>query len=138
MAFNHKLVAVLNKDISSGVALNALAHMTVGLGAKLGADLLKLDIYKEKNDLEYPNISQMPFIILRGKSGEIRKLVQQLREKEFAFGAFVHTMTGGTYIEQLENTAKLIEEELTFYGCVAFGPFEELSVMTKRLSLWKD
>ena len=138
MAFNHKLVAVLNKDISSGVALNALAHMTVGLGAKLGADLLKLDIYKEKNDLEYPNISQMPFIILRGKSGEIRKLVQQLREKEFAFGAFVHTMTGGTYIEQLENTAKLTEEELTFYGCVTFGQFEELSVMTKRLSLWKD
>lgn len=138
MVFTHKLVAVLNKDISSGVALNALAHMALGLGAKLGADTLKLDAYKEKNALEYPNISQMPFIILRGKSGEIRKLVQQVREKQFVFGAFVHTMTGGTYIEQLENTALLTEEELIFYGCVAFGPFEELSLITKKFSLWKD
>ena len=138
MVFSHKLIAVLNKDISSGVVLNALAHMTLGLGAKLGTDPLNLDVYKEKNNLEYPNISQMPFIILRGKSGEIRKLVEQVREKKLTYGAFVHTMTGGTYLDQLENTAKLTEEELTFYGCVAFGPFEELSLLTKKFSLWKD
>ncbi len=138
MVFNHKLVAVLNKEIASGVALNALAHMTLGLGAKVGADLLHLDIYKEKSTIEYPNISQMPFIILRAKSGEIRKLVQQVREKNFSYGAFVHTMTGGTYIEQLENTAKHTEEELTFYGCVAFGPLDELNLMTKKFSLWRD
>lgn len=48
MVFTHKLVAVFNKDISSGIVLNALAHIPLGLKAKLGADLLKLDIYKEK------------------------------------------------------------------------------------------
>jgi len=35
MIFTHKLVAILNKEIASGVALNALAHMTIGLGAKV-------------------------------------------------------------------------------------------------------
>ncbi len=138
MIFTYKLVAVLNKEITSGVALNALAHMTLGLGAKIGSDPLHLDTYKEKNASEYPNISQMPFIILRAKSGEIRKLVQQLREKNFSYGAFVHTMTGGTYVEQLENTAKHTEEELVFYGCVAFAPLDELNPMTKKFSLWKD
>lgn len=138
MAFTHKLVAVLNKEIASGVALNALAHMTLGLGAKVGAVPLLLDIYKDKNTLEYPNISQMPFIILRAKSGEIRKLVQQVREKEYLYGAFVNTMTGGTYLEQLANTAKHTEEELMFYGCVAFGPLDELNLLTKKFSLWRD
>ncbi|MCE2716140.1 MAG: DUF2000 domain-containing protein [Pseudomonadota bacterium] len=138
MTFSNKLVAVLNKELPSGVALNALAHMTLGLGAKVGSDRLHLDIYKDRNGLEYPNISQMPFIILRGKSSEIKKLVQQMREHKVAHGAFINTMTGGTYIEQLEKTAKFTDEELVFYGCVAFGPLEELNAMTKKFSLWKD
>lgn len=138
MTFSNKLVAVLNKELPSGVALNALAHMTLGLGAKVGSDALHLDIYKDRNGLEYPNISQMPFIILRGKSSEIKKLVQQLRDCKITYGAFINTMTGGTYIEQLEKTAKFTDEEFVFYGCVAFGSLEELNVMTKKFSLWKD
>lgn len=138
MAFSNKLVAVLNKELPSGIALNALAHMTLGLGAKVGVDPLRLDLYKDKNGLEYPNISQMPFIILRGKSSEIKKLVHELRENEIVHGIFINTMTGGTYIEQLENTTKFTSDEFVFYGCVAFGDAERLNAMTKRFSLWKD
>lgn len=138
MEFTHKLVAILNKELPTGVALNALAHMTIGLGAQLGTTPLRLDTYQDKNGNTYPNISQMPFIILRGKSGEISKTVQAARGTDIQYGIFIHTMTGGTYKEQLENTVQSPEEQLTYYGCVLFGPLEQVNALTRKLSLWRD
>jgi len=138
MQLTHKLVAVLNKDLPTGVVLNALAHMTIGLGADLGKPTLHLDTYKDKDGNLYPNISQMPFIILRAKSGEIRKTVKAAQENSIAHGVFLNTMTGGTYVEQLANTAQTPEEQLIYYGCVLFGPVEQVNALTKKFSLWRD
>jgi len=79
----------------------------------------------------------MPFIILRAKSSEIKKTINSAIEQNIKYGAFVHTMTGGTYQEQIENTAQTSEEELTFYGAVLFGPWEEVSLITKKFSLYR-
>lgn len=138
MELTHKLVAIINKDLQSGVALNSLAHMTIGLGASLGKQTLRLDDYKDKEGNSYPNISQMPFIILRGKSGEIKKAIKSARELNIVYGAFVNTMTGGTYQEQIANTAQTPEEQLTFFGCVLYGPIEQINSITKKFSLWRD
>jgi Protein of unknown function (DUF2000) len=40
--FQNKLVAVVNKQIEMGVAMNALAHMCLGFGAHMGAEELHL------------------------------------------------------------------------------------------------
>jgi hypothetical protein len=138
MNLTHKLVAILNKDLPSGIVLNALAHMTVGLGASVGSSTLQLDNYKDKEGNVYPNISKMPFIILRGKSGEIRKTVKAAKEANIAHGVFLNTMTGGTYQEQLANAAQTSEEQLVYYGCVLFGPLEQVNALTKKFSLWRD
>ncbi len=138
MELTHKLVAIVNKDLPTGVAMNALAHMVIGLGAKLGTTPLQLDDYKDKEVNNYPNISKIPFIILRAKSGEIKKTVKAAREKNLAYGAFVNTMTGGTYQEQIANTAQTPEEHLIFYGCVLFGSIVEVNELTKKFSLWRD
>lgn len=137
MTFENKLVAVLNKDVEQGVVMNALAHMTIGLGANIGTGLLRLDTYVDNNNNSYPHISQIPFIILRGKNGEIRKTVSSAREKNIAHTVFLNTMTGGTYVEQLERTKNSSEEALIYYGCVLFGPWDMVSEMTRKLSLWK-
>jgi len=118
MTFTHKLVAIINKDIEAGVAMNALAHMTIGLGAKLGPSPLELEDYHTKDSSIYPNISKMPFIILRGKSAEIRKAIQAAGNQNVHFGVFTHTMTGGSYQEQLDSTIAMTEENLIYYGCV--------------------
>lgn len=135
--FENKLVAILNKDLEPGVALNALAHMTIGLGADAGKEILQLDCYKDQNGNNYPNISQIPFIILRGKSNEIRKIVLTALEIGIKHGIFLNTMTGGTYKEQLERTATIQEENLIYYGCVLCGPWNAVSEITKKLSLYK-
>jgi hypothetical protein len=43
--FDHKLVAIVNKELESGVAMNALAHMSLGLGAALDGSALHLNDY---------------------------------------------------------------------------------------------
>ncbi len=137
MTFENKLVAMVNKDIEVGVAMNAIAHMTLGLGAQLNSELLRLNDYKDKDGNIYPNISQIPFIILRGKSGEIRKAVNNAKEQNVKFGVFTNTMTGGTYQEQLANTLTTPEEELIYYSAVLFGPWDIVSQITKKFSLYK-
>jgi hypothetical protein len=137
MTFENKLVAMVNKDIEVGVAMNAIAHMTIGLGAQLNNELLRLNDYRDKNGNIYPNISQMPFIILRGKSGEIRKAVNNAKEQNVKFGVFTNTMTGGTYQEQLDNTLATSEEQLIYYGAILFGSWDIVSQITKKFSLYK-
>jgi hypothetical protein len=137
MTFENKLVAVLNKDVEPGVVLNALAHMTIGLGAEVGKSSLQLDNYTDVSGNVYPNISQIPFIILRAKSNEIRKTVNAAKEHNVLHGIFLDTMTGGTYQEQLVRTAASPEETLTYYGCVLFGDWATVSEMTRKFSLWR-
>jgi len=137
MNFENKLVAVMNKDIEPGVAMNALAHMSIGLGADIGKNLLRLDTYVDANNNAYPNISQIPFIILRAKSSEIRKTVISARENNIEYSVFLNTMTGGTYLEQLERTKTSSEETLVYYGCVLFGSWDLVTSITKKFSLWK-
>ncbi len=137
MTFENKLVAIINKDIEVGIAMNAIAHMTIGLGAQLNNALLRLNDYQDKDGNIYPNISQMPFIILRGKSGEIRKAVQNAKEQNIKYSVFTNTMTGGTYQEQLDNTLATPEQDLVYYGTILFGPWDAIGQITKKFSLYK-
>jgi len=137
MSFENKLVALVNKDIDIGVAMNAVAHMAIGFGAQLNNEILQLNDYKDKEGNIYPNISQMPFMILRGKSNEIRKAIQGAKEHTVQYSVFTNTMTGGTYVEQLENTLQTPEEQLVYYGAILFGPWDLVSQLTKRFSLYK-
>lgn len=137
MSFTYKLVAVLNKEIDTGVAMNALAHMTLGLGSQVEKEMLRFDTYETRDGVRFPFISQMPFMILRGKGSEIRKAVNGAREQQMVYDVFVDTMTGGTYLEQLARTKEQEESNLTYYGAVIFGPWDEVSLLTKRFSLYK-
>ncbi len=137
MNFENKLVALVNKDIEVGIAMNAVAHMTIGLGAQLNNEILRLNDYQDKEGNVFPNISQMPFMILRGKSAEIRKAVQNAKEQNIKYSVFTNTMTGGTYQEQLANTRATPEEQLIYYGALLFGPWDTVSQITKRFSLYK-
>lgn len=135
--FEKKLVAVMNKSIEPGVLMNALAHMCIGFGAHLGASELQLVDYIDKEDNHYPNISKIPFIILRANSNKIRSLVEVAKEKGFEWSAFTDTMTIGSWDEQLERTKTKTVDELIFYGVVLFGKWDIVTEMTRKFSLWK-
>ncbi len=135
--FKNKLVAVLNEKIELGVVMNALAHMSIGLGSVIGKDELLLSEYVDASDEKHSYISSMPFMILKSNSNKIRTLRNAAKENNIIFVDFANTMTGGTYSEQLERTKETKEDSLTYYGIVLFGDWDKVSELTKKFSLWK-
>lgn len=135
--FENKLVAVINKSCDQGVAKNALAHMSFGLGQIVEKDKALLCDYVDGDSTLHPAISSMPFIVLSANSNKIRAAIHTAREKNILCVNFTNTMTGGTYLEQLENTKNTKEEDLQYYGAVFFGPWDAVTELTKKFSLWR-
>jgi len=137
ITFDNKLVAVMNEKIEPGIIMNALAHMCIGFGAEIGKNLLRLTNYIDADGNSHPGISEMPFMILKANSNKIRSLRQAALQEGIKFVDFTHTMTVGTYVEQLERTKQIKDEELIYYGIVLFGDWNKISDVTRKFSLWK-
>jgi len=136
--FPYKLVAVVNKKIETGVLMNALAHMCLGFGARMGPTELHIMDYKNAEGVVYPNISKMPFIILKeDNSNKIAKLLLEATKMGIQYSVFTNTMTEGTWEDQEARTLAAIPEEIIYYGTMLFGPKEIVTNMTKKLSLFR-
>lgn len=141
MVYNdtHKFVAVVNKDMEIGKALNAIAHCCAGLVASASDDIKEkmsfIDFIDKDNSL-HRSISGLSLIVLRGKNGEIKKLRKNFIDNKILFTDFTETMTGDTYKEQLDKTLETNEENMKYFCLVGFGTKEELDPLTKKFSLW--
>lgn len=135
--FENKMVAVVNEKVEPGKAMNAVAHMCMGFGATIGAEALRLTEYKDANGGSHPNISEMPFIILKANSNKIRLIRNQAIENGIRFTAFTDAMTVGTFQEQLERSSQTKEEDLIYFGIVLFGPWDKVSEITRKYSIYK-
>src|SRR5580700_17025 len=102
--FENKLVAVMNEKMEPGVTMNALAHMCIGFGSDIGKESLRLTNYIDAGGGSHPNISEMPFMILKANSNKIRTLRQAALQAEIRCVDFTDTMTIGSYLEQIERT----------------------------------
>lgn len=137
---SYKFVLVLNKTLEPGVALNAAAHMSLGLCARateVERKEMNFISFVDADGNEHPFISALSLIVLRGTNAEIKKLVGQCKEQKLLHVDFLETMTGDTYKEQLERTKMTSEANLVYYGVAFFGLKEIIDPLTKRLSLWK-
>lgn len=137
--FAKKLVAVLNEKIEHGVAMNALAHMVVGLGASVeNKSELRLTNYADADGNAHANVSEIPFMVLAARnSNQLRTLRNALIENKIHFVDFTNTMTVGTYQEQIERSRQTKEENLEYYGIAIFGEWEKVSELTKKFSVWR-
>ncbi len=135
--FENKLVAVMNEKIEPGVIMNALAHMCIGFGSAIGKEPLRLTNYIDAEGGSHPNISEMPFMILKANSNKIRALREAALQAGIRCVDFTDTMTIGSYLEQIERTKETVDADLIYYGVVLFGNWDKVSELTRKFSLWK-
>jgi len=142
MVYNdqYKFVAVINEKIEMGKALNAIAHMGLGL-VNIADDETKEKMsfidFPDKDDEAHKSVSGLSLIVLKGRNGEIKKVRKYFAEENILFVDFVETMTGDTYAEQLVKTKEVETEEHNYFGILAFGEIDKINPITRKLSLWR-
>jgi hypothetical protein len=136
--YQKKIVAVLNGGIEIGAVMNALAHMSIGLGASIeNKDDLRLVDYKDGDGNSHPNISELPVIICKAKDSSIKELRNKLVEKHVNFVDFPDYVNSiGTFDSPTESQ-KFKEESIEYYGVVIFDDWDLVSELTKKYALWK-
>ena len=114
------LEASLSNEIPFGVAVNALAHASLGIAAK--AKLA--GILPTQNVLFFGTQVRFELLVtsinLHDVSGAQILLEQQSRsDLPGLYVDFVDTMTGDTYVEQLEKTKAKTTKDLKYYAMVS-------------------
>lgn len=135
----YKFVAVVNKNLEIGKALNAIAHSCAGLVGVAEEELkekMSFIDFLDKDDSIHKSISGLSLIVLRGKNNEIKKLRQSFIEHNVLFTDFTETMTGDTYKEQLNKTKQTSNEDMNYFCITAFGKKEIIDPLTRKFSLY--
>lgn len=136
----YKFVAILNKKVAIGKAMNVLGHMTASLAAHANPEQLELMgmvDYADKDGNSH-KASKDSFVVLRADNGnQIRTVRNAAKEMNLLFVDFANTMQEGTYLEQLERTSQTLEQDLDYYGILVFGKIDEVGSITKKFSLWQ-
>ena len=136
----HKFAVVLNKKIEPGAALNACAHMTATLVARADNETRKhmsfMD-YLDANGNSHP-VSALSLVVLGAKnSNQVRTTRLEAIKASLAYADFTESMTTDTFVEQMDRTRALREEDLDYWGVTLFGPKEVVDPITRKFSLWR-
>lgn len=135
-----KFAVVLNRKIEPGTALNACAHMTATLVARADSQTRKHMSFVDYLDADgnvHP-VSALSLVILSAKnSSQVRTARLEAIKSGLPYADFIQSMTEDTFVEQMDRTRALREEDLGYWGVAIFGPKEVVDPITRRFSLWR-
>lgn len=133
-----KFVVVLNKNFEAAQLLSAIGHVTAGMvGNYPSVSDMSFVAYEDKDGGEYAPVSDWPFIVLRGKGGQIATFRERLIELERPAVVYLDTMISGGSLAQQEKTKNTPADELEILALATFGERSEIDPLTKRFSVWQ-
>jgi hypothetical protein len=112
--------AIISTEVPFGVALNALAHASLGLAAKAKLSaLLPSETIPFSNSAGGFEFAIASVRLIESTSGGILAERSKRLCSEALYVDFVDTMTGDTYVEQLARTKLRPTGDLKYYAAVA-------------------
>lgn len=138
---SHKFAVVINKKLAPSRALNAIGHMLASLVARTDEDhrrqMMIVD-YLDKVGTTHP-VSGLSLVVLQAKNAnQIRKARVEAAQAGLLFTDFMESMTGGTYVEQMQRTAQLGVDDIEYWGLAVFGEKSAVDRVCGKFSLWRD
>jgi len=76
-------------------------------------------------------------MVLKANSNKIRNLRKAALENNLKMVDFTDTMSVGTYEEEYALTKTKKDGELVYWAIIVFGPWEKVSELTGKFSLYK-
>jgi hypothetical protein len=133
-----KFVTVLNKRFEADQLLSALGHVTAGLVGEYG-DIPQMSFvaYEDADGGRYEPVSDWPFIVLRGKAGQIATFRTNLTELGLPAVVYLNTMVSGGSEAQQVKTRETSAAELEILALATFGERSQIDALTKRFSVWQ-
>lgn len=134
-------MVLLNKKIEPGVAMNAAAHMSacvVSQASEADRENMMFINYIDADGNQHPSSGLSLIVLKADNSNKIRVAREAAKAKNILLVDFVQSMTGDTYIDQLERTVQLKESNLEYFGLCLFGKKEEIDTITSKFSMWKS
>lgn len=134
---NAKFVVVLNKRFEASELLSATGHVTAGLVGRYGdRNEMSFVEYEDAAGGSYEPVSDWPFIVLRGKAGQIATFRNALEPLGLPAVAYLSTMVSGGSAVQQARTRETDPADLEILALATFGERDQLDPLTKRFSLW--
>ncbi|MBP9719074.1 MAG: lysine--tRNA ligase [Candidatus Levybacteria bacterium] len=135
--FSKRFVVVLNKELPSWQAMNALGHMSAFLGNKMDESFDTGEAFIAK-DSTYPRNSQYPIIVASAKPGQLANLLDKVKTSGLLYHVFIREMIETTNDKEIEMILATKEsKDIEILGIGIFGPNEAVEKLTKNYSLWK-
>ena len=136
--FSKKIVVVLNKELESWQAMNAVGHISAFLGNKMDERFDTGEFFVSQDEEKFPRNSQYSIIALSAKEGQLHTLLEKVKEVGLLYHVFIKEMIETTNDEKIVETLKDKKStDIEILGIGIFGPNEEVEKLTKNYSLWK-
>lgn len=123
-----KVFAMVTNDMPFGVVVNALAHASAGLAAKAaaGGNRLETTDTVDGNGISHPPVVVAEVEVKAGSQEDLRRYRSRAVARGLTVVDFTNTMTGDTYVEQLERTKATAEADLKYYSVVVVAERDQI------------
>lgn len=134
----NKIVAVIDSDLPSGKAMNALGHLAFASGHHSGDEWMGDKLLTDADGGLHQGIAKYPFIVLGASKEQIQKIVHKTQNSKIIVSDYTNLMfeTGSDW-ELVKQTAKTKKEKLIYHAVVLMGKSEDIDKITEGLDLYK-
>lgn len=134
-----RIIAVIDKDLPVGLAMNALGHLAFSAGNKTDNSWQGKEEIIDSDNFIHKGISKYPFIALKASKDEIKYIIHEARKKPgILMIDFTKEMFDTDTDDSLVNELKKAKESLIQYQAVILaGSSKILKTLTGHLKLYK-